>query len=108
MLIKNLNERNSIRRRMRIIRKSLTISERYNESIKISIISFDFNIIYNSKKIAVFLPFDGEIETYPLISRLWENNKQVFLPIINSFNKKNYYLFVFFLILFCTEINIKY
>lgn len=88
MLIKFIKQRQDIRKNIRIIRKSLNITKSYDESIKISNIAFHYNLIYNAKNIAIFLPFDGEINTYPLILKLWLNNNQVFLPIIHSFNKK--------------------
>ncbi|QCI21125.1 5-formyltetrahydrofolate cyclo-ligase [Buchnera aphidicola (Hyperomyzus lactucae)] len=96
MLKKTLKKRENIRRDMRILRKSLTTLQRYNESIKIFITSCNFSLFYNSTKIALFLPFDGEINTYPLILNLWKNKKKVFLPVIHSFNKKKMLFVRFF------------
>ncbi|QCI16075.1 5-formyltetrahydrofolate cyclo-ligase [Buchnera aphidicola] len=88
MIIKILEKRENIRKYMRITRKLLTSSEKYNESIKISNTAINFNYLNNCNKIALFLPFDGEINTYPLIFKLWKNKKNIFLPVISSFNKK--------------------
>lgn len=37
-----------------------------------------------AKKIAIYLPFDGEISTTILISNLLNNKKKIYLPIINK------------------------
>ncbi|OCG40524.1 5-formyltetrahydrofolate cyclo-ligase [Gilliamella sp. Fer1-1] len=39
--------------------------------------------IKTANNIAIFLSFDGEVETKPIIEYLWEKNKSVYLPIIN-------------------------
>ncbi len=88
MLIKFLKDRQNIRMYMRFFRKSLNINQQYIDSIKIVKIVSNCSFISNAKKIALFLSFDGEINTYPLILQLWLNKKKVFLPVINSFNKK--------------------
>ena len=39
--------------------------------------------IHQASNIAIFLSFDGEIETKPIIEYLWQQNKSVYLPIIH-------------------------
>lgn len=80
-----LQTKEDIRFHIRVLRKSLSLYEKYNESIKISEIACGFNLIVNAKNIAIFLPFDGEINTYPLIFKLWLNKINVFLPVIHPF-----------------------
>lgn len=41
--------------------------------------------IHQASNIAIFLSFDGEIETKPIIEYLWQQNKSVYLPIIHPF-----------------------
>ncbi|MWP60894.1 5-formyltetrahydrofolate cyclo-ligase [Gilliamella sp. Pas-s25] len=42
-----------------------------------------------AKNIAIFLSFDGEVETQPIINYLWQQNKSVYLPIIHPFSSKH-------------------
>ncbi|CAL4326467.1 5-formyltetrahydrofolate cyclo-ligase [Buchnera aphidicola (Brachycaudus tragopogonis)] len=80
---------------MRFMRQSLNITQKYKASIEIAKFAFNFSFICKAKNIAVFLPFDGEINTYPFIFQLWLNKKTVFLPVINSIYDKKL-LFVHF------------
>lgn len=41
--------------------------------------------ILSAKNIAIFLSFDGEVNTKPIIEYLWQQNKSVYLPIIHPF-----------------------
>lgn len=41
--------------------------------------------IHQASNISIFLSFDGEIETKPIIEYLWQQNKSVYLPIIHPF-----------------------
>jgi 5-formyltetrahydrofolate cyclo-ligase len=36
----------------------------------------------NARRIAAYLPADGELDTAPLIERAWEMGKQVYLPVL--------------------------
>ena len=38
-----------------------------------------------AQRIALFLSVDGEINTRPLIAKLWQQKKQVFLPVLHPF-----------------------
>lgn len=78
MLSKIFKHRDSIRTYIKIARKSLSITEQYDASVKISKIAYNCKFIYNSRNIALFLPFEGEINTYPLILKLWLNKKKRF------------------------------
>lgn len=39
-----------------------------------------------ANSVAAFLSFDGELNTRPLIERLWQMNKQVYLPVLHPFS----------------------
>jgi len=41
----------------------------------------------HSKKIAVYLANDGEINLEPLVTYCWHHNKEVHLPVLHSFSK---------------------
>ncbi|MGV8776393.1 5-formyltetrahydrofolate cyclo-ligase, partial [Pseudomonas aeruginosa] len=36
--------------------------------------------------VAVFLSFDGELDTQPLIEQLWRAGKRVYLPVLHPFS----------------------
>ncbi|MEI7375924.1 5-formyltetrahydrofolate cyclo-ligase [Dickeya chrysanthemi] len=39
----------------------------------------------DAARVAVFLSFDGELNTRPLIDALWQRQKQVYLPVLHPF-----------------------
>lgn len=39
--------------------------------------------------VAVFLSFDGELDTQPLIEKLWQAGKRVYLPVLHPFSPGN-------------------
>ncbi|MFJ5430515.1 5-formyltetrahydrofolate cyclo-ligase [Pectobacterium actinidiae] len=41
--------------------------------------------IIRADSVAVFLSFDGELETSPLIQQLWQQEKRVYLPVLHPF-----------------------
>ncbi|GKW16632.1 5-formyltetrahydrofolate cyclo-ligase [Pectobacterium carotovorum subsp. carotovorum] len=41
--------------------------------------------IIRADSVAVFLSFDGELDTSPLIQQLWQQEKRVFLPVLHPF-----------------------
>ncbi|WP_233980012.1 5-formyltetrahydrofolate cyclo-ligase [Pectobacterium versatile] len=43
--------------------------------------------------VAVFLSFDGELDTHPLIQQLWQQEKRVYLPVLHPF-RSGYLLFL--------------
>ncbi|MCL2897951.1 5-formyltetrahydrofolate cyclo-ligase [Brenneria tiliae] len=45
--------------------------------------------IRQADSIAVFLSFDGELDTQPLIQRLWQRGKRVYLPALHPFSAGN-------------------
>ncbi len=39
--------------------------------------------------VALFLSFDGELDTQPLIDQLWRAGKRVYLPVLHPFSPGN-------------------
>ncbi|MCA7001422.1 5-formyltetrahydrofolate cyclo-ligase [Dickeya solani] len=39
----------------------------------------------DARRVALFLSFDGELDTRPLIDALWQQQKQVYLPVLHPF-----------------------
>lgn len=42
-----------------------------------------------AQTVAVFLSFDGELDTRPLIDQLWRAGKRVYLPVLHPFSPGN-------------------
>ncbi|WP_174869092.1 5-formyltetrahydrofolate cyclo-ligase [Pectobacterium polaris] len=49
--------------------------------------------IIQAESVAVFLSFDGELDTTPLIQQLWQQEKRVYLPVLHPF-RAGYLLFL--------------
>ncbi|MGI8488519.1 5-formyltetrahydrofolate cyclo-ligase [Pectobacterium sp. S5] len=49
--------------------------------------------IIRAESVAVFLSFDGELDTSPLIQQLWQQDKRVYLPVLHPF-RVGYLLFL--------------
>ncbi|MEI7411989.1 5-formyltetrahydrofolate cyclo-ligase [Pectobacterium aroidearum] len=49
--------------------------------------------IIRAESVAVFLSFDGELDTSPLIQQLWQQGKRVYLPVLHPF-RAGYLLFL--------------
>ncbi|AIU90410.1 5-formyltetrahydrofolate cyclo-ligase [Pectobacterium odoriferum] len=49
--------------------------------------------IIRADSVAVFLSFDGELDTSPLIQQLWQQEKRVYLPVLHPF-RTGYLLFL--------------
>ncbi|MEI7311092.1 5-formyltetrahydrofolate cyclo-ligase [Pectobacterium carotovorum] len=49
--------------------------------------------IIRADSVAVFLSFDGELDTSPLIQQLWQQEKHVYLPVLHPF-RAGYLLFL--------------
>lgn len=45
--------------------------------------------IQQAHTVAVFLSFDGELDTQPIIEQLWQQKKQVYLPVLHPFSPGN-------------------
>ena len=45
--------------------------------------------VMQAKTIALFLSFDGELSTAPLIQALWQSGKAVYLPVLHPFSNGN-------------------
>lgn len=41
-----------------------------------------------AKRLALFRSFDGEIDTQPIIAALWQQQKEVYLPVLHPFSAK--------------------
>lgn len=84
-----LATRQQIRQSTRKKRQQLNAIEQQTAAQKIMQHALLHSKVSQANNIALFLAFDGEIDTQPLINALWQQNKNVYLPVLHPFNRNN-------------------
>jgi len=84
-------QRSSLRKQLRQQRNSLDVDTQYQHSLALAEQLNSCNLYKRSKKIAMYLPADGEIDTEFLIYNAWKNNKKVYLPVLAPFASRLYF-----------------
>ncbi|WP_353242994.1 5-formyltetrahydrofolate cyclo-ligase [Providencia sp.] len=79
-------QRQQIRQTIRQARRQLTPEQQKIAAERAKLNALQHPKIAQAKNIALFLSFDGEINTQPLIDALWQQNKQVYLPVLHPFS----------------------
>ncbi|HHH45287.1 MAG TPA: 5-formyltetrahydrofolate cyclo-ligase [Gammaproteobacteria bacterium] len=74
--------RSDQRKQLRARRNALSESERLVRSTTLCKQLARQPVFRNSRRIAAYLPADGEVETAPLIALAWRMGKQVYLPVL--------------------------
>ncbi|WP_261414432.1 5-formyltetrahydrofolate cyclo-ligase [Serratia quinivorans] len=82
-------QRQNIRNQIRQRRRALTSEQQNNFALQTAERIAVHPRIQAAHSIAVFLSFDGELDTRPLIERLWQQAKQVYLPVLHPFSPGN-------------------
>ncbi|WP_193014723.1 5-formyltetrahydrofolate cyclo-ligase [Proteus sp. FME41] len=80
-------QRDEIRKTIRQKRRLLPPEQQQIAAAKLCEQVLSHPKIKQAQTIALFLSFDGEIDTSPLISQLWALNKQVCLPVLHPFHR---------------------
>lgn len=75
--------RNALRRELRRQRSSLSPSEQARAAGQLARNLAATRLFRTSRRIAVYLPNDGEIATHPVMTRLWAMGKECFLPMLS-------------------------
>ncbi len=81
--------RQHIRKEIRQKRRALTADEQAHFAEQAAARMLGFAPVVEAKSVAVFLSFDGELDTRPLIEGLWRAGKQVYLPVLHPFSPGN-------------------
>ncbi|MGV8924328.1 MAG: 5-formyltetrahydrofolate cyclo-ligase [Ewingella sp.] len=81
--------RQTLRTEIRQRRKSLTPEQQSHFSHQAAQRVASHTRINAASTIAVFLSFDGELDTAPLALRLWQDGKQLCLPVLHPFSAGN-------------------
>lgn len=79
-------QRQQIRQAIRQARRQLTPEQQKIAAEQAKLNALQHPKIAQAKNIALFLSFDGEINTQPLIDALWQQHKQVYLPVLHPFS----------------------
>ena len=75
--------RNSLRHELRARRRALSAPEQARAARQLAAHLIATRLYRVSRRIAVYLPNDGEIDPVPLMARLWEMHKSCYLPILS-------------------------
>lgn len=85
----SLRDRQDIRQHVRHLRRNLTAEQQEQAADLLAEHAINFAPISNAQRIALFLSVDGELNTRPLIAKLWQQKKQVYLPVLHPFSPGN-------------------
>ncbi|CBJ82561.1 putative ligase [Xenorhabdus bovienii str. Jollieti] len=90
-----LSLRKSIRKQIRQLRQNLSPEQqsRFAQQAAQNVVSHPK--VQQANKVALYLSFDGELDTRPLIQQLWQQNKQVYLPVLHPFSR-HHLLFLYY------------
>ncbi|MEH0833950.1 5-formyltetrahydrofolate cyclo-ligase [Pectobacterium cacticida] len=78
--------RQQIRQTVRQKRRLLTSEQQAYFAQRVCDRALTHQKIMQAENIAVFLSFDGELDTSPLIQQLWQQGKRVYLPVLHPFS----------------------
>jgi len=81
--------RQRIRSEVRQRRKQLTTEQQQHFALQIVKQASQHEKIQQATALSVFLSFDGELDTAPLIHYLWQQGKQLCLPVLHPFSPGN-------------------
>jgi 5-formyltetrahydrofolate cyclo-ligase len=82
-------QRQDIRHQIRQRRRALTPEQQHTFALQTAERIAVHPRILAAQNIAVFLSFDGELNTRPLIERLWRQGLHVSLPVLHPFSPGN-------------------
>ncbi len=75
--------RNALRHELRARRQDLSAPEQTHAAHQLVAQLVATRLFRVSRRIAVYLPNDGEIDPVPLMARIWKTNKTCYLPILS-------------------------
>jgi 5-formyltetrahydrofolate cyclo-ligase len=81
--------RQDIRQIIRQRRRALTPDQQQLFAEQAAYRMMAYPPVIMGKTVALFLSFDGELDTRPLIEQLWLSGKKVYLPVLHPFSPGN-------------------
>jgi 5-formyltetrahydrofolate cyclo-ligase len=79
-------QRQTIRDEIRQRRRALTPVQQREAALLVAARVMQHPRVQAAQHIAVFLSFDGELDTQPLIAQLWQQGKPLYLPVLHPFS----------------------
>lgn len=76
-----------LRQKLRKLRRSLSAADQQNANRRLITQILRSKLLLKHKFIALYLGNDGELNPEPLIKLLWQQKKQVYLPVIQPFTR---------------------
>ncbi|HEY2451421.1 MAG TPA: 5-formyltetrahydrofolate cyclo-ligase [Scandinavium sp.] len=84
-----LSTRQHIRQLIRQHRRALTPDQQQLFADQAAHRMMAYTPVMMAHTVALFLSFDGELDTRPLIEQLWRSGKKVYLPVLHPFSPGN-------------------
>lgn len=81
--------RQQIRQQIRQRRRALTPEQQTQFALQAADRMMAYPPVLLAQTVAVFLSFDGELDTRPLVDQLWRAGKRVYLPVLHPFSPGN-------------------
>ncbi|MBK5144442.1 5-formyltetrahydrofolate cyclo-ligase [Budviciaceae bacterium BWR-B9] len=81
-----ISARQILRKKIRQQRNNLTPEQQHSAAQILCQKLCEHPKIKSAQHISLFLSFDGEIDTRPLIQALWQQNKSLYLPVLHPFS----------------------
>ncbi len=82
-------KRQKIRQQVRHLRRAMTDEQQAQAAEQLAELALNYAPLSTARNIALFLSVDGELNTRPLIARLWHLKKAVYLPVLHPFSPGN-------------------
>lgn len=82
----SMTQRQAIRQHVRHLRRALTDEQQTQAAEQLAEHALNYAPVTEARNIALFLSVDGELNTRPLIARLWHLKKTVCLPVLHPFS----------------------
>ncbi len=79
-----MNEKAAFRKRMRAIRRSLSDTERTEQSLRACKQAFLLPQVQNARVIMAYAPMQEELNVWPLLHALTQADKQIVLPVVEK------------------------
>ena len=83
------SSRQQIRQLIRQRRRALTPEQQRHFADQAAARMLAYPPVVMAKRVALFLSFDGELDTRPLIEQLWRAGKRLYLPVLHPFSPGN-------------------
>jgi 5-formyltetrahydrofolate cyclo-ligase len=81
--VTSADTRNTLRHELRARRQDLSAPEQTHAAHQLIAHLVATRLYRVSRRVAVYLPNDGEIDPVPLMARIWKMNKTCYLPILS-------------------------